>query len=116
MALRATGSRLRARSRCREAAQCLFVSAGLLPFRRSSRELLRLRPAEFAGLPGAESVADTSSGGTRRLSEDDRGRCTAREASPSAHGRASGVRGDDPEPQYYDVSICATGPEASARI
>ena len=53
-----TRSRLRARARCRKATHCLLVSPGLLPLRRSSSELLRLRPIEFAGLPGAESVAD----------------------------------------------------------
>ena len=36
-------------------------------------ELLRLRSAEFAGLPGAEGVARASPGGPRRLSEDDWG-------------------------------------------
>src|SRR6267143_836688 len=116
MALRATGSRLRARAPCRKAAECLLVSPGVLPLRRSSRELLRLRPAEFAGLPGAESVAGAPAGGARRLLEDDRGRYAAREVSPSAPGTPSGVRGDHPEPQHHHVSLCAAGPEATARI
>ena len=57
-----------------EAAQRVFVSPGLLPLRRSGRELLRLRPAELAGLPGAEGVAGAAAGGPRRVSEDDRRR------------------------------------------
>ena len=71
-----------------EAAQRVLVSPGLLPLRRSGRELLRLRPAEFARLPGAEGVAGAPAGRARRISEDDRRRHPARAASPSSCWRA----------------------------
>ena len=59
-------------------------------------------PQNSRGLPGAEGVAGAPAGGARRLSEDDRRRHPAREASPSARWR------DHPEFEATTQSLSIT--------
>ena len=67
VALCATRSRLRAGPPASGSAACLLVSPDLLPLRPRGDELLRLRSAELARLPSAESVAGAAAGRLVRL-------------------------------------------------
>ena len=63
VALRAARSRLHARARPRTAARRIRLPAAVLPVRRTRagrHELQRVRPSEFARLPGAQSLAGSA--------------------------------------------------------
>ena len=66
VAVRAARSRLRAGAATRRSAARVLVPPELLPLRPRGDELLRLRSAELARLPGAEGVAGAAAGRARR--------------------------------------------------
>ena len=114
VAVRAARSRLRAGAAPRRSAARVLLPSELLPLRPRGDELLRLRPAELARLPGAEGVAGAAPGRAVGLSADDRRRHAPRAASARARAAASGVRGDDAASEHHDVPLRPARPSVSA--